>query len=213
MLHPGKPPVSKDDLRAHVAKLHKANKAQVTLYGFKTDFGGGHSTGFGLIYDSVDDLKKFEPKYRFAGLGPVRLFGRACTLSGVNLQAAPRWRGCQEDADTQAVEGSQEEEAHDVGHGQARGEPGSQEGRGLLRLSGRECRHPCLVSQAAMGGEDAVDCALGLLGSSRVQQLRTAGIYFPIFATCLAIASCVVLCAAAGMPGYFGATSASRDGV
>ena len=27
-------------------------------------FGGGKSTGFGLIYDSVDNAKKFEPKYR-----------------------------------------------------------------------------------------------------------------------------------------------------
>jgi hypothetical protein len=27
-------------------------------------FGGGKSTGFGLVYDSVDAAKKFEPKYR-----------------------------------------------------------------------------------------------------------------------------------------------------
>ena len=27
-------------------------------------FGGGKSTGFGLIYDTVDAAKKFEPKYR-----------------------------------------------------------------------------------------------------------------------------------------------------
>ena len=27
-------------------------------------FGGGKSTGFGLIYDSLDAAKKFEPKYR-----------------------------------------------------------------------------------------------------------------------------------------------------
>ncbi|KAH8972641.1 hypothetical protein BDL97_01G001500 [Sphagnum fallax] len=27
-------------------------------------FGGGKSTGFSLIYDSVDAAKKFEPKYR-----------------------------------------------------------------------------------------------------------------------------------------------------
>ncbi|CAN1272067.1 40S ribosomal protein S24-2 [Linum perenne] len=31
---------------------------------FRTHFGGGKSTGFGLIYDSVDNAKKFEPKYR-----------------------------------------------------------------------------------------------------------------------------------------------------
>jgi ribosomal protein S24E len=27
-------------------------------------FGGGKSTGFGLIYDNLDAAKKFEPKYR-----------------------------------------------------------------------------------------------------------------------------------------------------
>lgn len=27
-------------------------------------FGGGKSTGFGLIYDSLDVAKKFEPRYR-----------------------------------------------------------------------------------------------------------------------------------------------------
>jgi len=27
-------------------------------------FGGGKSTGFGLVYDSIDAAKKFEPKYR-----------------------------------------------------------------------------------------------------------------------------------------------------
>ena len=28
--------------------------------------GGGRSTGFALIYDSVEDVKKFEAKYRLA---------------------------------------------------------------------------------------------------------------------------------------------------
>jgi len=27
-------------------------------------FGGGKSTGFGLVYDNLDSAKKFEPKYR-----------------------------------------------------------------------------------------------------------------------------------------------------
>ncbi|KAL5729597.1 ribosomal protein S24A [Ranunculus cassubicifolius] len=31
---------------------------------FRTHFGGGKSTGFGLIYDSVENAKKYEPKYR-----------------------------------------------------------------------------------------------------------------------------------------------------
>ena len=33
-------------------------------FGFKTQFGGGKSTGFALIYDTMDFAKKFEPKYR-----------------------------------------------------------------------------------------------------------------------------------------------------
>lgn len=36
------------------------------VFSFKTCFGGGKSTGFGLIYDSLDQAKKFEPKYRLA---------------------------------------------------------------------------------------------------------------------------------------------------
>lgn len=41
----------------------------VITFGFRTDFGGGKSTGFALVYDSVDDAKKYEPKYRLARIG------------------------------------------------------------------------------------------------------------------------------------------------
>jgi ribosomal protein S24E len=36
-------------------------------------FGGGKSTGFGLIYDSIDAAKKFEPRYRL-----VRVSAQPC---------------------------------------------------------------------------------------------------------------------------------------
>ena len=36
----------------------------VFVFGLKTQFGGGKSTGFGLIYDNVQVAKQFEPKYR-----------------------------------------------------------------------------------------------------------------------------------------------------
>lgn len=46
-------------------QMHKGAKPETTiLFGFRTAFGGGKSTGFCLIYDSVEDAKKFEPKYR-----------------------------------------------------------------------------------------------------------------------------------------------------
>ena len=36
-------------------------------------FGGGKSTGFGLVYDDVDAVKRFEPKYRQARLGLLEI--------------------------------------------------------------------------------------------------------------------------------------------
>lgn len=36
----------------------------IFVFGMRTQFGGGKSSGFGLIYDNVDFAKKTEPKYR-----------------------------------------------------------------------------------------------------------------------------------------------------
>ena len=36
----------------------------IFVFKFRTHFGGGKSTGFCLIYDSVENAKKFETKYR-----------------------------------------------------------------------------------------------------------------------------------------------------
>jgi ribosomal protein S24E len=41
----------------------------LTVFGFKTHFGGGKSTGFALIYDSAEAMKKFEPRYRLVRYG------------------------------------------------------------------------------------------------------------------------------------------------
>ena len=38
--------------------------ARVLTVADHAQFGGGKSTGFGVIYDNVDAAKKFEPKYR-----------------------------------------------------------------------------------------------------------------------------------------------------
>lgn len=53
------------ELREKLAKMYDVNdNACVSLFGFRTQFGGGKSTGFGLIYDNLDSMKKFEPKHR-----------------------------------------------------------------------------------------------------------------------------------------------------
>ncbi|GLJ21669.1 hypothetical protein SUGI_0403670 [Cryptomeria japonica] len=65
VLHPGRPNVSKVELKDKLAKLYEVRDPQtIFVFGFRTQFGGGKSTGFGLIYDSLESAKKYEPKYR-----------------------------------------------------------------------------------------------------------------------------------------------------
>ena len=68
VLHPGAKPVSKKTLRDLIAKLHKVDAKLVVVYGFDTAFGGGRSTGFGLIYDSLEEMKAAEPRHRLLRL-------------------------------------------------------------------------------------------------------------------------------------------------
>ncbi len=44
--------------------MYKATASNVVIFGQKLNFGGGGSTGFCLIYDSEEAIKKFEPKHR-----------------------------------------------------------------------------------------------------------------------------------------------------
>ena len=69
VLHPGKPSVSKTEIREKLAKMYKVTPDVIFTFGFRTNFGGGKSTGFGLIYDTLDFAKKFEPKHRLARHG------------------------------------------------------------------------------------------------------------------------------------------------
>lgn len=64
VLHPGKATVPKTEIREKLAKMYKTTPDVVFVFGFKTQFGGGKTTGFGMIYDSLDYAKKNEPKYR-----------------------------------------------------------------------------------------------------------------------------------------------------
>ncbi|KAG0675070.1 ribosomal protein S24A [Kluyveromyces marxianus] len=69
VLHPNRANVSKDELREKLAEVYKAEKDAVSVFGFRTQFGGGKSVGFGLVYNSVADAKKFEPAYRLVRYG------------------------------------------------------------------------------------------------------------------------------------------------
>uniref|UniRef100_M8CUR8 40S ribosomal protein S24 n=1 Tax=Aegilops tauschii TaxID=37682 RepID=M8CUR8_AEGTA len=53
------------ELKDKLAKMYDVKDANcIFVFKFRTHFGGGKSTGFGLIYDNLDAAKKFEPKYR-----------------------------------------------------------------------------------------------------------------------------------------------------
>ncbi|KAK4489368.1 hypothetical protein RD792_005175 [Penstemon davidsonii] len=65
VLHPGRPNVSKAELKEKLSRMYEVKDPNaIFVFKFRTHFGGGKSTGFGLIYDSVENAKKFEPKYR-----------------------------------------------------------------------------------------------------------------------------------------------------
>jgi len=69
ILHPNRPNISKEELREKLGGLYKAQKDQISVFGLRTQFGGGKTTGFALVYDSPEAMKKFEPQYRLVRVG------------------------------------------------------------------------------------------------------------------------------------------------
>ncbi|KAL7568756.1 hypothetical protein ACA910_021748 [Epithemia clementina (nom. ined.)] len=71
IIHPGRPNVPKKELQDVVGGMYKVDAKLVVLFGFRTKFGGGKSTGFCLIYDNEDSMRKFEPRYRLIRKGVI----------------------------------------------------------------------------------------------------------------------------------------------
>ena len=119
----------------------------VFVFGMRTQFGGGKSSGFGLIYDNVDAAKKFEPKYR---LVRVRACLPACLLGRLLKPLA-----CLQGDRTRAgrsMEGQQAER-------QWGGTRGGQPELGLLQHSWGEAACGCCW-EAAAHGQGGVQAAL-----------------------------------------------------
>ncbi|GIY05917.1 hypothetical protein CDAR_440611 [Caerostris darwini] len=92
VVHPGRGSVPKTDIREKLAKLYKTTPDVIFCFGFRTQFGGGKSTGFALIYDTLDFAKKFEPKYRLIrnGFGQRLKTGRKQRKKRKNLMKKVR---------------------------------------------------------------------------------------------------------------------------
>jgi small subunit ribosomal protein S24e len=57
--------LTNEEVSSKLAKMYKVTDPKtIFLFGFKTQFGGGKSSGFALVYDHLTAAKKVEPKYR-----------------------------------------------------------------------------------------------------------------------------------------------------
>jgi len=77
-LPPNKGTIPRKDVRAKVRELFKvADENTISIFGFNNKFGGGKVSGFCLIYDTIDTLKKYEPNYRLTRIGLGKKRGSA----------------------------------------------------------------------------------------------------------------------------------------
>ena len=64
IIHPNAATPKKSEVREALAKNYKTAADHIIAFGFKTVFGGGKTSGFALIYDSVETAKSVRPRYR-----------------------------------------------------------------------------------------------------------------------------------------------------
>ena len=65
VFHPEKPSIPKKELQKKLAEIFKiSDESTISLFGFKTRFGGLRSTGFGFIYNNITLTRNMEPLYR-----------------------------------------------------------------------------------------------------------------------------------------------------
>nr|KJB82547.1 hypothetical protein B456_013G201800 [Gossypium raimondii] len=70
VLHPGRPNVAKAELKEKLSRMYEVKDPNsIFVFKFRTHFGGGKSTGFGLIYDSVESAKKTDSIRRWRNQG------------------------------------------------------------------------------------------------------------------------------------------------
>ena len=52
--------VSKKEIKDKLAKQFKSDEGKISIFGLKTKFGGGRTSGFALIYNTPEDKRKFD---------------------------------------------------------------------------------------------------------------------------------------------------------
>ena len=69
VFHPGRANVPKAELRDQISRNWKVEEGNIFLFGFRTAFGGGKSSGACLIYDNLEAVKKYEPQFHLIRAG------------------------------------------------------------------------------------------------------------------------------------------------
>ena len=60
-----KPNVPKKELQKKLAEIFRiTDESTISLFGFRTRFGGLKSSGFGFIYDNIKSTREIEPIYK-----------------------------------------------------------------------------------------------------------------------------------------------------
>ena len=62
MIHPDSANCSREDIKKALVTRFKTQADRISVFGLKTKFGGGRSSGFALIYNSTEDKKKYDSK-------------------------------------------------------------------------------------------------------------------------------------------------------
>ena len=62
LIHPESANISKTAIKDKLADMFKSKSEQIAIFGLHSKFGGGRSTGYALVYDSIDERKKYDQK-------------------------------------------------------------------------------------------------------------------------------------------------------
>ena len=62
IINPDQGTLTKQQIAEKLAKVLKAKEDCITIFGMKAKFGGGRTSAFALVYDSLDDKKKYDSK-------------------------------------------------------------------------------------------------------------------------------------------------------
>mmetsp|Transcript_9047 Transcript_9047/g.10234 ORF Transcript_9047/g.10234 Transcript_9047/m.10234 type:complete len:133 (+) Transcript_9047:38-436(+) len=76
--HPNARNPSRKSIREKLSSIYKKDEAAIVVYGLKTQFGGGKTTGFACVYDDLDSRKKYDQRHQMVrdGLAEKIVKGR-----------------------------------------------------------------------------------------------------------------------------------------